>query len=184
MNRNDALQWLEQHRHLVHGDPQEIIDRCERAVRRHAVEDAWLAAKAYVESRRHEWEHEWGMPASAAFVAREICRQLAWELGQHEPHVQPGDAPHLAGGTVQRALEPEAWDQLCAWILELAESAEHRAWQEIVRFTGRHGGQLAREHHLSNDSDWSPESTWAAHAARVAALIEREFSQHAYPHRS
>ena len=81
------IHWLEQHPQPIGRDPEALVDRCEREVRRHAAEDAWLTAKAYVEGCEHEWEHSWGFPrASEMFVALEVCRRLARELETRRLH--------------------------------------------------------------------------------------------------
>src|SRR6185503_18437324 len=53
-------------------DVKELLDRCERAVERHAREDAWLAAKAYALERARKWQSEWSQPASERFVTNEV----------------------------------------------------------------------------------------------------------------
>jgi hypothetical protein len=73
MDKNDVLSWFEAHPDRVRGDVHEILARCERSVRRHAREAAWIAAKRYVEQRRHEHEGDLGMHASEVYVAREVA---------------------------------------------------------------------------------------------------------------
>jgi hypothetical protein len=181
MERRDLVHWLEEHPGSVHGDPAEVVERCERCVRRHAVEDAWLAAKGYVEHRVHDWEREWGYHASEAFAALETCHQLAWELRHHEPHFGAGAEERLAGGVVLRAFEPEAREIVCDWILELAEREKHGAWREIVRFTDRRARALIRERRLSRETDWSETRNYPAIAAEVAAILARDYSLRAHP---
>ena len=60
MDRNEISHWLDEHRDLVEGDPAALLQRCEVEVRRHTSEDAWLAAKDYVERRMRAWQLEWG----------------------------------------------------------------------------------------------------------------------------
>ena len=181
MDRSEVLRWFREHPATAHGDPEEIVSRCERAVRRHAAEDAWLAAKHYVERRGHEWEHEWSPPASEAFVTPEVCHQLAWELKSREPEVTMEDSERLAGGPVKEALEPEAWSFLRRWIQELAEEEEHRIWQEIVRFTDRRAKSLAKERKLSDRWDWDEGHRYTVIAAHVAEILARDYSLHAHP---
>jgi hypothetical protein len=45
MDRNEVEVWFRKNPPVTRVDVQELLDRCERAVRRHAREDAWLAAK-------------------------------------------------------------------------------------------------------------------------------------------
>ena len=182
MNRNEILHWLEDHPGAVHCSAGEIVDRCERAVRRHAAEDAWLAAKSWAEKRRREWaSHGWGNHASEAFVAREVCHQLAWELRHHEPSVATGSEEHLAGGPVKEALEPEGWAVLSGWVLDLARQQERSTWQEIVRFTDRRARSLVRERHLSDETSLEDARHYPEIAADVAGLLARDYSVRAYP---
>ncbi len=181
MERKEVERWFQEHPSAAHGDPEEILSRCERAVRRHAAEDAWLAAKRYVEERGREWETEWSPPASEAFVTPEVCHTLAWELRTHEPAPEDADADHLAGGPVMDALEPEGWAFLRRWVRELASEEEHRIWQEIVQFTNRRGRSLARERKLSQDWDWDAEHRYTVIAAHVAEILAHDYSVHAHP---
>ncbi len=179
MERREVLSWLEQHAQAVHGDPEKIIERCEREVRNHAAEDAWQAAKKYVEQRMHQWSHQWGGHASEAHVAKEVCPQLAHELERNEPHPAPGDEPHLVGRELLRALEPDARAKLFQWVLELADQVEHATWREIVRFTRREGQTLVREGRVSKEGSWEATENYARKAAHVAQLLAEEYEQHA-----
>ncbi len=182
MNRDDVLRWLMQHPSSVYADPASVVASCERAVRRHAAEDAWLAAKRHAEARRRQFEGEgWGNHASDAFVTEEVCRQIAYELRHREPQVERGDAAHLAGGTVQGAVDGDGWEVLVRWILDLAQQQEHETWREIVRFTNRRGRELVRDRHLSNDSDFEQMRHYPEIAAQVAGLLAHDYSLHAHP---
>ncbi len=182
MDRAEILHWLEEHPAAVHGSPGEILERCERAVRRHAAEDAWLAAKSWVERRRRDFEgHGWGNHASEAFVAREVCHQLAWELRRHEPEVALGSEEQLAGGPVRESLAPEGWAVLSRWVLELARQQEHATWREVVRFTDRRARTLVREHQLSHDTSLEGARHYPEIAADVAGLLARDYSVRAHP---
>jgi hypothetical protein len=181
MDRQDVLRWLEEHPESVRGDPAEIVGRCERAVRRHAREDAWLAARDYVEDRAHEWEEQWSPPASEDFVAREVCPQLAYELRRHEPHVEEADGEHLAGGPVVSSLSPAAWRVVREWVLALAEREEHAAWEGIVRFTGKRAADLIRERHLTRETDWDRDHRYKVIAAHVAEMLAHDYSMQAHP---
>ena len=182
MNREEILRWLESHRAAIEGDPEELVARCERAVRRHATEAAWLAAKSWAERRRRDFQAEgWGNHASDAFVATEVCHQLAWELAQKEPAVEPGSEERLAGGPLRRRLAPRGWHVLEPWIRDLAAEQEHAVWSEIVRFTHRRARSLVRERHLSRDCDPDHSRHYPEIAAEVAGLLARDFSLHAYP---
>lgn len=175
------IHWLEEHPQSIGRDPEALVDRCERTIRRHAAEDAWLAAKAYVEECEHEWEQSWGFPrASEMFVALEVCRRLARELQHVEPHPMPGDESHLVGEKLLRSLDAQTRAKLGEWAREIAEAEEHEVWEEIVRFTRTHARRLVRGGALSNDV--SPESgNYYAKAARIARRLADEFEAHAHP---
>ena len=181
MTRDEILSWFEGHPAAVDGDPGALVARCERAVRRHAREAAWLAAKGWAERRRRDFEaEEWGNHASDAFVAAEVCHQLAWELAHHEPHVEPGSEERLAGGPLRRALAEEAWQAVAPWILELAALQEHATWREIVRFTHGRARSLVRERHLSRDCDLERARHSPEIAAEVASELARDYSRQAF----
>jgi hypothetical protein len=181
MDRESVIHWLEEHPQEIGRDPAALVDRCEREVRRHATEDAWLAASSYVQQCEHEWERSWGFPrASETFVALEVCRRLARELQHIEPHVSPGDEEHLVGAKLMQSLDPGARRKVGEWARELAESEEHAVWARIVRFTRAHGRWLARHGLLSNDV--SPESgNYFAKAAGIAHRLVEEYETHAHP---
>ena len=178
MERAQLLEWLEAHRDQVRGEPSEIVGRCEREVRRHAEEDAWLAAKQYVEGRMHRWEKQWGFHASEAHVAREVCPRLADDLRRHEPHPAPGDETHLAGAELLASLGPEARARVIEWVLELAAAEEHKAWLEVVKFTRGRGRGMVREGLVSGDQSWEGTENYAQKAAHVAELLAHEYEDH------
>lgn len=181
MNRTTIIHWLEEHPQPIGRDPSALVDRCERTVKRRAAEDAWLAAKAYVEDCEREWEQSWGFPrASETFVALEVCPRLARELQHVEPHPAPGDEVHLVGEKLMCALDAPTRARMAEWARELAEAEEHAVWQRIVRFTKARGRALVRQGVLSNDV--SPESgNYFAKAAGIAHRLAEEFEAHAHP---
>ena len=181
MDRMTMIHWFEEHPQSIGRDPEALVDRCERTIKKHAAEDAWLCAKAYVEQCEHDWEKSWGFPrASEMFVALEVCRRLARELQHVEPHPLPGDEDHLVGDKLMRSLDPLARTKLGDWAREIAEAKEHEVWEEIVRFTRSHGRVMVRRGVLSNDR--SPESgNYFAKAARIAHRLAEEFEAHAHP---
>lgn len=181
MTREQILHWFAEHRAAVHGDPDDLVERCERAVRRHAAEAAWLAAKSWAERRRRDFEAQsWGSYASDAFVAAEVCHQIAWELAHHEPEVTPGSEERLAGGPLRRTLEDEAWQELAPWVREVAAAQEHATWREIVRFTHRRAKSLVRERHLSTDCDLDHARHYPEIAAEILGALVSDYSQHAF----
>jgi hypothetical protein len=181
MDRSAMLQWIDAHHGAVHGDPADITIRCESEVRRQAEEDAWLAAKKYVDQRAKDWLGEWGLPASEDYVAKEICHQLAYELRRHEPSVDDEADEHFAGGELVAAFEPEARETLHRWIHDLAAECEHEAWLEVIRFTDRHARALIRKGHLTRANEWDMEDNFSQKAARIARLLSEDYEAQAHP---
>lgn len=181
MDRDRVLEWLRAHPHAVHGDPEVVVSRCEQAVRRHAREDAWAAARRYLARRQHEWEESHGAHASEAFVAREVCRQLADELAHHEPAPHPGDEEHLAGGDVKAALDHEAWVALIPWVIAVGREEEHRTWREVVDHTRRRAQELIRSHHLSSDTQFDHTRCYGDVAASITRILADEYAESGPP---
>jgi len=162
-------------------DVKELLDRCERAVQRHAREDAWLAAKAYALDRARQWQSEWGARASERFVTNEICHEMAWELQHHEPKVEPGAEEHLVGRLVKEALSDDAWAVIREWVLDLARAEEHAAWKEIVDFTDHRARHIIQTEKMTLDSSWEDDHRYSAIAAHVARILAHDYSLHAHP---
>jgi hypothetical protein len=179
MDRGEVLHWLEEHPREVHGAPSEIVDRCEAEVRRHAAENAWGAAKAYVEGRMHEWEQEWGCHATESSVARTVCPMLANELKRHEPLVRPGSGREWAGPELLAVLDPEARQKVIEWVRELAQDVEHRIWKEVVRFTRNEAKSLVRAGRVSDDDSYEATENFAHKAAHVAQLLIEDYERQA-----
>jgi hypothetical protein len=182
MEVSEVLTWFEQHPDLVHGDVQEVLKRCERAVRRHAREAAWVAARDYVEQRRRNEKEHHGAPASEAYVARHVCHQLADELVRHEPDFESSDEEQLAGGPTKAAVESAGWEVLVPWILKMAHEEEHRTWLEIAHYTDQRARELIREHHLSEDNHFDHTKCYGEVAQEIERLLERDYLRHAFPH--
>jgi hypothetical protein len=182
MDRASVLHWFEQHPDAIQGDTNEILVRCERAVRRHAREDAWLAAKAYVSRRRCAWEQAPGLHASEVYTAREVCHELADGLRDHEPGIAREDADHLAGGPVRRVVDDSGWELLTRWVLDMAREEEHATWLGIVRYTDGRAPELIRSEQLSDDCSSGGSECFGHVAARISKLIEHDYSVHAFPH--
>lgn len=181
MDRAGVIHWLREHPEPLSRDPEALVSHCHREVQRHATEDAWLAAKAYVERQEHLFADSWGFPRSSeAFVAREVCHRLARELATHEPQVEASDADHLIGPKLLHALDPRTRTVLEKWALDLAESEEHRVWTDIVRMTHAQGKILAKRYHLStNTRDES--GNYYKKAAGIAHMLAEEFEARAHP---
>ena len=178
MNREAVLLWLKGHPAAVHGNPDELMERFESEVRKHAEVDAWRAARAHVEERMHEWEQEWGLNSSEAYAAKQICPELARELQGMEPHFEKGDEPHLVGEELLRTLEPEARSTVEDWIRDVANVVEHRIWGEIVHYTKDRGRGLIREGRVSADTAFDHTATYGQQAARIARILVEDFEAH------
>lgn len=181
MDREAALQWLKEHPASVHEDPSKLMERFESEVRRHAEEDAWLAAKAHVEDRMHEWEERWGYHSSEAYAAKQICPELADELRRMEPHFKKGDAAHLVGADRLAELEPEARRVVEEWVRDVANEVEHKIWQEVVRYTKERGRGMVREGSVSKDLGYDETRSYHQQAARVARILVDELEARAHP---
>lgn len=181
LERQQVEQWFNGHPNLVHGSVRELMARCEPSIRRHAREDAWLAAKRYVAENEHVWDDALGAHASEVYVARDVCTQLADELKRHEPVPEDADADHLVGGVLKAALEPEGWAYLTRWVVDVAKEEEHNTWIEILRYTQRRARSLIEEHHLSADTRFDHTRCYGQIAPRIAAMLERDYSRHAFP---
>lgn len=181
MDRKDVEAWLRKHPPATRVDLKDLLDRCENAVRRHAREDAWLAAKNYAEERARQWHGAWSPPASEVFVTSEVCHELAWELAHHEPEVESGAEEHLAGGPVCDALPEEAWEGIRDWVHEVAAEEEHRAWREIVRYTDHRAKHIIRSQGFTRDTGWDPDHRYSEIASHVARILAHEYSLQANP---
>ena len=179
MERDDVERWLERHREAVHADPHTLLDRCEREVRERTERDAWSHAAEIAEERLHAFEDTFALPASDAFVAREVCHELARELRRREPAVDESSLTDLVSRSVLQALDEPARVQMRTWLLELAQKEEHRAWLEIVRFTHQLARSLSRGGGASRELAWDFDHSYARTAARVASILVEEYEAHA-----
>jgi len=181
MDRRELEVWLAKNPPPTRVDVRELLDRCESAVRRHAREDAWLAAKRVAENRAREWHGTWSPPASEVFVTTEVCHELAWELEHHEPVVSAGDDEHLAGGPVRDALPEESWEKIRGWVHDLAVEEEHRAWSEIVRYTDHRAKDIIERQGFTRDTGWDVAHRYSEIASHVAEILAKEYSLQAHP---
>ena len=73
MERKEVLDWLIDHPQEVADAPEEVLSRCEAAVREHVTEEAWMRACEFARDREQYWrEDAGGCQASEAYVAREV----------------------------------------------------------------------------------------------------------------
>lgn len=180
MNRLQLITWLRGHPEAIHSNPDELLDRCERSVRSRAAEEAWLRAKSIIEEQARAWESAWGSPATEAYVAREVCHELAGELRHRLPALEPGSEERLAGDGVLEVVEPEAQELLRAYIHDLALAEEHRVWLEIVHYTNGRGRTLVREGRVSRELTRDPNHHYAKMAEKVTRILAEEYEQQAY----
>lgn len=179
MNRNEVERWLDQHEESIRGTSSELLDRCETDVRHHARELAWSHAHDVAESCLGRFRRGFGLPASADFVARELCHELARELRHHEPHPShPLPENEWLGPRTLAALDPSARSVLAGWLDELADREEHEAWVEIVSFTNHFAATLIRRAHMTRELSWDFDRSYPKLAARIGDMILREYADH------
>ena len=181
MDRREVEAWFQRNPPATRVDVDELLDRCERAVRRHAREDAWLAAKKFAEQRAEDWHGEWSPPASEVFVTTEVCHEMAWELKHHEPEVAPGSEEQLAGGPIREALPEDGWEVIRQWVHDLAADEEHQAWKEIVRYTDHRAKHIIRQQGFTRDTGWDANHRYSEIASHVAEILAHEYSLRAHP---
>jgi hypothetical protein len=179
MERSRILDFARTHPGAIHGDAGQFVDFTEREVRRHAEAEAWLHAKRVIERHIAEFEQDSGMPASEAFVAREVCHELARELRHVEPRIDAGSEDRLAGPGVLNEIEPEAQLLVRGFVHDVAQEAERRTWREVVRYAGGRGRSLVRDHVLSTDLTWDMERHYAVTAAKVLRILAAECEERA-----
>jgi hypothetical protein len=179
MKRIDIEAWLTTHPTTIHRPARALLDACEAEVRHHAHELAWQHARERAEESLHRFEGGSGMPASEAFVAREVCHAIARDLKHHEPHVERMSEEEWLGRRILEALDPEARPILHDWLLELAEKEEHEVWQEIVSFTHQLARELVLDLEMTNALEWDFERSYPRLAARVLELVIQQFDAQA-----
>jgi hypothetical protein len=182
MERSEVLDWLTQHTEHIHDVPEQLLSRCEKEVRQHAREDAWLHARDIAERHSHDWHHFWGAHASEAYIAREACRNLAEEFRRNQPAPVEGHESDFVDEDVLSVLDPEARSIIFEYVHDLALGEERQAWKEIVRFTRRRGRTLAREAHLSSDLGFDETNVYSETAIRVMEILAQEFQRRACTH--
>jgi hypothetical protein len=155
-----------------------LRERCERQVRSHAEEEAWQRARAIAEQHLQHWAGSFGIPASDAFVAQEVCHELARELRRREP--EPVAEAQRLSEAVLRALDPATRERLRGWLIELARREEHRAWLEVVNFTDHLARNLIRGGELTPELHWDFDHSYSRTAERVTRMLIREYETHAH----
>jgi hypothetical protein len=184
MERNEVLDWLVQHAQQVRDIPEQVLSRCEAEVKEHAQEDAWLHARDIAEEHNHYGRDSWGAHASEAFVAREVCKDLANEFQRNEPVPVEGLEGAYVDEDVLGVLDPEARTVILDYVHDLARGEEHEAWMEVMRFTRKRGKTLAQEERLSSDLSFEETHAYSETAARVMDILASDFQHHAHiqPH--
>ena len=159
-----------------------MLESCEREVHERVMEEAWTQARNVARERERYWaEDGGGAHASEAFVAREVCRELAAELRHLEPIPQPGHARDYVRADVLAPLEAEARTLMLRYVLDLAQREEHDAWLEIVHFTREKGVDLAHQRGFSHQLDFERTHGYAETAARVMHILAEEYARRAQP---
>ena len=176
MKRKDVERWFDHHPEAS-ARPGTLLDRCESEIRLHANQEAWGRAREIMEGRLAYFEQSFGLPASDAFVAREVCHEVAKELRRREPQVPEGSELAWVSESLLATLSPGARVTLGEWLHDLARDEEHAAWLEVVRFTDRFSRQLIRNG-MSNELHWDFDHSYTKNAARVARLLLREYEDH------
>lgn len=179
MERHEILDWLRRHRESVHGEPERLLERAERAARRQAAEDAWRHAKAIAEREMARWsQRSRGIHSREDWAAREFCHELARELKHLEPAPESDEAHWLDRETLD-AFEADARAQLREWVRTVAGEEEHKVWREVVRFTDGRARSLAQEGVLSSEERWEYTHSYAETAMRLAAILAEDYEQRA-----
>jgi len=181
MERSEVLDWLIQHTEQIHDNPEQVLSRCEKEVRKHAQEGAWLHARDIAEEHNQHPRHFWGAHASEAYVAREVCSVLADELRNSEPIPVEGHESEFVDEDVLGVLDPEARTIMLDYVHDLARGEEHQAWKEIMRFTRKRGRTLARDEHLSSDLSFDGTHVYSETAVRIMGILARDFQHRSRP---
>lgn len=180
MTRDEILAWLREHQASIHDEPEAALASAEREARRRAAEDAWQHARAIAEEQIRYWsQRSHAMHAREDWVAREVCHELARELKHLEPR-PADDVAHWLGPATLARFDREAREQLRAWIRDVAGQEEHRVWQDVVRFTDARARSLVREGELSTQDGWEYTHSYAETAARLAAILARDYEARAH----
>ena len=180
MERNHLEDWIKHHPGSIHANSKALLDQGEHDALDHAHHDAWTQAKKIAEKSLRGFRGSNGYPASDAFVAREVCRELARELKLHEPTPDDpsGSEEEWVNRSLLDSLEPDAQPKFIEWIHEMAAKEEHATWMEIVRFTDRRAKGLIQERQLTDQCDWDLDHRYSIVAARVLKMLITDFEAH------
>ncbi len=179
MERSEVLDWLVQHTGQIHDNPEQVLSRCDDEVRKHAQHDAWLHAHDIAEEHNRNARHFWGARASERYVAHEVCRVLANELEISEPVVAEGHESEFVDDDVLGVLDPEARRVVLDYVHDLVRGEEHRAWEDVVRFTRKRDRTIASEERLSPELDFAATHVYSETANRIMGILARDFEQRA-----
>ncbi len=180
MERLELEKWLTHHPDLVHTDPHDLLDECEKEARGHAYRDAWSRAEQIAEKSLRRFESGFiGHPASDTFVTREVCHEIARELKKNEPVLDDYETELWLSELMLESLDVEAREMFRTWLKDLMGTEEHATWLDIVRYTDRSARKLIREEHMTDQCDWDLEHTYPIVAARVTRILMAKFHGHA-----
>lgn len=180
MERDEVLDWLTSHPQEVHEAPEDIVCRCEESVHEHATEEAWRKAREVARERERYWRDDGGgAHASEAFVAREVCSELASELRRLEPVPGVRDAGAYVRDSALRPLGAAGRSLMLRYALDLAREEEHTVWLQVMDFTRKRGLDLARQPGFSHQLDFEKTHGYAETAARVMHILAEDFERQA-----
>jgi hypothetical protein len=183
MERNEVLDWLHDHPQEVKDAPEDVIQRCEDAVHERVSEETWLHACEVARERERYWRDDGGgAHASEAFVAREVCRELAAELRAMEPMPQSGQAPAYVDAASLAPLGRAARTLMLRYAFDLARREEHEIWLHVMDFTREKGLALAQQRGFSKQLDFDRTHGYAETAARVMHILADDFEDRAHRH--
>lgn len=183
MERNEVLDWLHDHPQEVKDAPEDVVKRCEDAVHEHVSEEAWLHACELARERERYWlDDGGGAHASEAFVAREVCRELATELRGMEPVPRSGQAGAYVDAGALAPLGKAGRTLMLRYVFDLARREEHETWLHVMDFTREKGVALARQRTFSKQLDFDRTHGYAVTAARVMHILADDFEERAHLH--
>jgi len=182
MERIEVLEWLTSHPQEVHDSAEDILSRCEKSVHDHVTEETWQRARDVARQRERYWRDDGGgAHASEAFVAREVCSELASELRRLEQIPEVRDVGAYVEPSSLTPLGAAGRSLLLRYVIELARREEHETWLEVMDFTRRRGLDLAHQRTFSTRLDFERTHGYAETAARVMHILADDYERHAHP---
>ena len=182
MEREEVLDWLYRHPQEVHDSPEAVLERCEESIHARVTAEAWRRARDVARERERYWRDDGGgAHASEAFVAREVCSELAGEMRRLEPVPDAGTVGESVRDATLEPLGAAGRSLLLRYALDLARREEHETWLEVMDYTRRRGLDLAHEQTFSKQLDFERTHGYAETAARVMQILAEDFARQARP---